>query len=43
MLFVYPAILEKMNDEQVKAVLAFINSLDELEKSLQPVSHNSEK
>lgn len=25
--------LEKMNDEQVKAVLAFINSLDELEKS----------
>ena len=26
--------LEKMNDEQVKAVLAFINSLDELEKSL---------
>lgn len=27
--------LEKMNDEQVKAVLAFINSLDELEKSLQ--------
>lgn len=32
--------LEKMNDEQVKAVLAFINSLDELEKSLQ---HNSEK
>lgn len=27
--------LEKMNDEQVKAVLAFINSLDELEKSLR--------
>ncbi len=26
--------LEKMNDEQVKAVLAFINSLDELEKTL---------
>jgi len=25
--------LEKMNDEQVKAVLAFINSLDEIEKS----------
>lgn len=24
--------LEKMNDEQVKAVLAFINSLDDLEK-----------
>lgn len=35
--------LEKMNDEQVKAVLAFINSLDELEKSLQPIPHNSEK
>lgn len=35
--------LEKMNDEQVKAVLAFINSLDELEKSLQPAPHNSEK
>ena len=26
--------LEKMNEEQVKAVLAFINSLDELEKTL---------
>ena len=25
--------LEKMNDEQVKAVLAFINSLDEIQKS----------
>jgi transcriptional regulator with XRE-family HTH domain len=35
--------LEKMNDEQVKAVLAFINSLDELEKSLQSAPHNSEK
>ncbi|WWR14695.1 helix-turn-helix transcriptional regulator [Lachnospiraceae bacterium JLR.KK008] len=35
--------LEKMNDEQVKAVLAFINSLDELEKSLQAAPHNSEK
>lgn len=35
--------LEKMNDEQVKAVLAFINSLDELEKSLQPAPHNSVK
>ena len=35
--------LEKMNDEQVKAVLAFINSLDELEKLLQPAQHNSEK
>lgn len=27
--------LEKMNDEQIKAVLAFINSLDELEKILK--------
>lgn len=35
--------LEKMNDEQVKAVLAFINSLDELEKAFQPNPHNSEK
>ena len=35
--------LEKMNDEQVKAVLAFINSLDELEKSLQPAPHNSKE
>ena len=35
--------LEKMNDEQVKAVLAFINSLDELEKSLQPNPQNPEK
>ena len=26
--------LEKMNDDQVKAVLAFINSLDDIEKSL---------
>lgn len=26
--------LEKMNDEQIKAVLAFINSLDEIENSL---------
>lgn len=25
--------LEKMNDEQIKAVLAFINSLDDIEKS----------
>ena len=25
--------LEKMSNEQVKAVLAFINSLDEIEKS----------
>lgn len=35
--------LEKMNDEQVKAVLAFINSLDELEKLFQPNPHNSKK
>ena len=35
--------LEKMNDEQVKAVLAFINSLDELEKSLQPAPPDSKK
>ncbi|MBD5526628.1 MAG: helix-turn-helix transcriptional regulator [Lachnospiraceae bacterium] len=35
--------LEKMNDEQVKAILAFINSLDELEKTLQTNPHNSEK
>ncbi len=34
--------LEKMNDEQVKAVLAFINSLDELEKLLQPIPHSKE-
>ena len=27
------ASLDKMNDEQVKAVLAFINSLDDIEKS----------
>lgn len=31
--------LEKMNNEQVKAVLAFINSLDEIERS---ISSNSE-
>ena len=35
--------LEKMTDEQVKAVLAFINSLDELEKSFQNLPHNLEK
>lgn len=35
--------LEKMNDEQVKAVLAFINSLDELEKSFQSTPNNAEK
>ncbi len=27
--------LEKMNDDQVKAVLAFINSLDDIEKSFK--------
>lgn len=32
--------LEKMNDEQVKAVLAFINSLDEVEKSFSVDSKN---
>jgi len=32
--------LEKMNDEQVKAVLAFINSLDEVEKSFSVDSNN---
>lgn len=32
--------LEKMNDEQIKAVLAFINSLDELEKSISVDSEN---
>lgn len=35
--------LEKMNDEQVKAVLAFINSLDELEKSFYTNPHKAEK
>ena len=35
--------LQKMNDEQIKAVLAFINSLDELEKSLQTNPYNSKK
>ena len=35
--------LEKMTDEQVKAILAFINSLDELEKSFQSNPHNTEK
>lgn len=28
--------LEKMNDEQVRAILAFINSLEEVEKSFLP-------
>lgn len=32
--------LEKMNDNQVKAVLAFINSLDDIEKSLTNSSKN---
>lgn len=32
--------LERMSDEQVKAVLAFINSLEEIEKSLKPPSEN---
>lgn len=31
--------LEKMSDEQAKAVLAFINALDELEQLLQPSPH----
>lgn len=34
--------LEKMNDEQVKAVLAFIHSLEELEKSLDINKENGE-
>lgn len=32
--------LEKMNDDQVKAVLAFINSLDEVEKSFNSNDEN---
>jgi transcriptional regulator with XRE-family HTH domain len=32
--------LEKMNDEQIKAVLAFINSLNEIEKSFSSVQEN---
>lgn len=32
--------LEKMNDNQIKAILAFINSLDELEKSLSDKPQN---
>lgn len=32
--------LEKMNDDQVKAVLAFINSLDEIEKSFSADHEN---
>lgn len=34
--------LEKMNAEQIKAVLAFINSLDELEKLLHPNLYSPE-
>lgn len=34
--------LEKMNDEQVRAVLAFIHSLEELEKSLDINKENGE-
>lgn len=32
--------LEKMNDEQIKAVLAFINSLNEIEKSFSSAQEN---
>ena len=32
--------LEKMNDNQIKAVLAFINSLDDIEKFLSDDSKN---
>ncbi len=32
--------LEKMSDKQIEAILAFINSLDELEKSLSNNSQN---
>lgn len=32
--------LEKMNDEQIKAVLAFINSLNEIEKSFSSTHDN---
>lgn len=32
--------LEKINDEHVKADLAFINFLEKLEKSLQPNPRN---
>lgn len=35
--------LERMNDQQIKAVLAFINSLDELEKSLRIAPQNSKE
>lgn len=34
--------LEKMNDEQIKAVLAFINSLDDIEKSFSSDSNSDE-
>lgn len=33
--------LEKMNDEQIKAILAFINSLDEVQQSF--LSNNKEE
>lgn len=33
--------LEKMNDEQVRAVLAFIDSLEKIEKSFSPNDINS--
>lgn len=35
--------LEKMEEEQVKAVLAFINSLEELEKLFRTAPHDSEE
>ncbi|NBH27628.1 XRE family transcriptional regulator [Lachnospiraceae bacterium] len=34
--------LEKMNDEQIKAILAFINSLDDVEKSFSADSKTGE-
>ena len=35
--------LEKMDEEQVKAVLAFINSLEELEKLFRTAPRDSEE
>ena len=35
--------LEKMDDKQVKAVLAFINSLDEIEEILKDSKQNTEQ
>lgn len=32
--------LEKMNDEQIKAILAFINSLEEVEQSFSTNTHD---